>query len=392
GNGHHLWGEYETAYGQVIQAVVRLEPPLFRSSCKSRRKPSKYSLALVLLFLNRPEAWQVQEELPDWALKLLGQQEEKKIPPSTKTNTAAQQKRLRLMDEGVQELDKWLGNLARQGLASAATNPDDWERIAQRMVDCKLGGIGGRIRRAHEQFTTDGWLDDVAGEVGLLYLFVRAWQRKTDLAPDQKRELLQIAGWTTRKGDLLHQEGVLDNWLVFGVTTGTEEKLTFRRTWLRGEKTTRFALILEYVFGNQGFEQHWIPGSVLRGELVYYPGQPAIRATFKSLVASRDAYEAKPGYTQLADLQTAFAQALRSSPWLLVFPALLTDVAVVYDATPADFWLIDQGKYRYPLCNDAAAWKALSLSAGMPISLFGEVDGEHFRAVAALVDGRVIEL
>jgi hypothetical protein len=391
GNGDWLWGEYETKYGDVMQAAVRLEPPLFRCSCKSQRRPCKHSLALILLFLNRPDGWQVRNEAPDWVHALLGQPDAP-TKAAAKANPVQQEKRLELMDQGVEELDKWLQNIARQGLATLAAAPEEWESIAARLVDSKLGSLARRIRQCQALLMQDDWVDTVAGELGLLYLFVRAWQRKSTLLPDQKRELLQVAGWNLRKENIINQPGVKDNWLVLGVSSGTDEKLTYRRTWLRGEKTARFALLLDFAFGNQSFEDQWVTGSVLSGTLAFYPGQPPLRAAFRQYHASREPYDGLAGHPDLSTFATDYAKALAHSPWLLAFPALLEQVTPVYDPPTATFTLVDQQLRQLPLENSTKAWQLLAASGGHPLTIFGEYDGQVVVPIALLDGGRVVGL
>lgn len=394
GNGDHLWGEYETAYGQKCSAVVRLEPPLFRCSCKSRRRPCKHTLALVLLFLNRNEAWTVKEQLPEWAISLLGAQATTTSPAVTVAapDAAKQAQRIQLMDQGVAELDKWLQQLARLGLAQLANAPEEWETLAARMVDSKLGSIARRLRICQSLFQNEDWVDEVTAEIGRLYLFVRAWQRKPSLQDDQKRELLQVAGWNLRKDRVLQEPSVNDNWLVLGIKTGSEEKLNFRRTWLRGEKTGKYALLLDFAYGNQGFEEHWVTGSVLNGSLAYYPGQPKIRAVFKHYNSSRAPYEAKTAYTNFTEVKQAYAQNLAASPWLLSLPVLIDLVTPVYEKENDRFLLVDQQQKVLSLTSAITNWKFLALSGGHPITCFGEYDGQFFFVISALSDGRVILL
>jgi hypothetical protein len=391
GNGEWLWGEYKTAYSHLHKAAVRLEPPLFSCSCNSRSRPCKHALALVLLFLNRPEAWQVSAEAPDW----VHQQLEKTAITTRKTvesKPKQQEKRLQLMDQGVAELDKWLQNVALQGLATIAEAPEEWENIALRMVDSKLGSIARRLRSCAQLLQQNNWIDPVSGELGLLFLFVRAWQRKSSLTPAQKRELQQIAGWNIRKDSLSSENGVKDNWLVLGITTGTEDKLSFRRTWLRGEKTAAYALLLDFSFGNRGFEHHWVTGSVLDGTLLFYPGQPRFRAAFQQFHPSRSPYDSPSAYTQLIDLQLAYAQALGQSPWLIAFPALLEEVIPYYDQEQNTFTLIDQHKRMLPLTQESASWKLLAISGGEALTVFGEYNGDTFKAISVFDQGRVVLL
>ena len=388
GNGQYLWGEYETVHGHQHKAFVRLEPPFFRCSCKSRRRPCKHSLALVLLFLNRPDVWVVKEEIPEWAAHYIQQKEASKPP---KVNASQQEKRILLMDQGVAELEKWLLNIIQQGLAQF-TNPSDWENLAARMVDAKLGSIARRLRYCKTLFLTENWLDSVTQEVGSLYLFVRAWQQKSSLTKPKKQTLLQAAGWNIRKDSILQNAAIKDNWLVLGLTTGTEDKLTFRRTWFRGETTKRLALILDFSYGNRGFEDHWVLGSVLDGELVFYPGDAAIRAIFKTYQSSRAAYDFKPGYQNFHELGEAYSTILAISPWVQTFPCLLNNVYPEFDKKTASFTLWDKEGQGLLLNASAATWQFLSISGGQSLTVFGEYNGHSFTALSVIDKGSVIGL
>ncbi len=388
GNGEWLWGEYKTAYGDQFKMAVRLEPPLFKCSCKSRRRPCKHSLGLVLLFLNRPDAWTVKEDLPEW---LLLQIQSKEPSKTLKVNLGQQEKRIALMDQGVAELEKWLLNIVQQGVAQY-TNYDDWENIATRMVDAKLGTIARRLRYCQSLFEHENWLDDVIKELGSLYLFVRAWQQKIHLTNPQKKALLQVAGWNIRKENVLKSTAVNDNWLVLGLSIGSEDKLTFRRTWLLGENTKRLALILDFSFGNRGFEDHWVVGAVLSGELVYYPGEGAFRALFKSYQSSREPYDLKPSYQNLNELGDDYSRTLALSPWILSFPCLLSDVRLQYDQEDAIFYLWDKENNGLAVVASSSTWQLLAVSGGQLMTVFGEYDGNVFTPLTVINEGRVMEL
>jgi hypothetical protein len=395
GNGAQLWGEYHTQYGHQIRSVVNFSPPQFHCSCKSPRRPCKHALALVLLFLNRADVWRVQDTPPDWVAKLLRTPDSSPKKETTDKDSASrmadQAKRVALMDEGVAELEKWLRQAARQGLASLRDTAADWERMAARLVDCKLGSIARRLRRAAALLETDDWLAPVVRELGLLYLFVRAWQAKGQLGPSQKRELMQVAGWNLRKEQVL-QSGrpVKDNWLVLGLETGAEEKLRYRRTWLRGENTGHYALLLDFAYGNQGFESHWVVGSVLQGELVYYPGQPPLRAVLRTATPSQVPYTTPEAYADLVALGQAYSHALAASPWLERFPVELEAVTPVLVDEQA--FLLDEEQRQLPLPLEEAFWRLLALSGGASLRVFGEYTGAHFEPLSVTVDGRVLPL
>ena len=56
---------------------------------------------------------------------------------------------------GLEELDRWLADQIRRGLASPeATARDAWEAAAARLVDAQAGALANRVRRATELLAT----------------------------------------------------------------------------------------------------------------------------------------------------------------------------------------------------------------------------------------------
>ena len=260
------------------------------------------------------------------------------------------------------------------------------------MVDAKLGAIARRLRFCQSLFQKEHWVDDVVKELGSLYLFVRAWQVKTQLSSPQKKALLQVAGWNLRKENILQNPSIKDNWLVLGLTIGNEEKLTFRRTWFRGERTNRLALILDFSYNNRGFEDHWVIGAVLSGELVYYPGEAAFRALFKHYQSSRSPYDFKPAYNNFDELGDAYSRVLAQSPWLSAFPCLLGDVRLQYVASKSCFYLWDKENNGLTVVDSPITWQLLAISGGKAVAVFGEYNGHSFTPLSVIDEGRVVAL
>lgn len=392
GDGQWLWGEYRSKEGLIYKPMVRLQPSAaFSCSCKAPRQPCRHSLALLLLFLHPDDRWRAGLPPPpelQAAAAAAGSHDKAAV-------AAARDKRLVLMDEGVEELDKWLRDLIRQGLAGLESQPAAfWQQPAARMTDCKLGAIGRRIRALPALFQQADWPDRLLAELGSLYLFVRAWQRREQLSSEQQLELQQLAGLSLRKEEVLATGTVVSgHWLVMGLYTGEEDKLVYRRVWLRHESSGQWALLLDFSFGQQGFADHWVCGSAYQGRLSYYPGVLPQRAVVKELLPSRSVYEQLSGFDSLSDCQQAYAAALAANPWLSSLPALLEEVVVLYSTAAAAWLAVDRHKQSLPLLiEDLPAWRIVALSGYLPVWLFGELTAEGFRPLSVVFEGRLIAL
>lgn len=389
GDGQWLWGEYRSREGTVYQPTMRLQPSAaFGCNCKAPRQPCRHSLALLLLFLHPDDRWRTGLPPPPGLQAAAPAGSHDKAAA-----TAARDKRLQLMDEGVEELDKWLRDLVRHGLAGLESQPAAfWQQPAARMTDCKLGAVGRRIRALPALFQQADWPDRLLAELGSLYLFVRAWHRREQLSSEQQLELQQFAGLSLRKEEVLVSgRAVSGHWLVMGLHTGEEDKLVFRRVWLRHESSGQWALLLDFSFGQQGFADHWVCGSAYRGTLCYYPGTLPQRAVVKEMLPSRSVYEELSGFGSLSDCQQAYAAALAANPWLTSFPALLEEVVVLLSPDAGGWLAVDLQKNCLPLLiEDLPAWRVVAVSGYQPVWLFGELTAEGFRPLSVVFEGRLI--
>lgn len=295
-----------------------------------------------------------------------------------------------MMEAGVQELERWLIDLMEQGLATIEKLPSkQWDDFAASMVDAKLSGIARKIRLIKQHFSTENWPDKIMAELAELFLFTQAFQRFDTLSDPQQRELLTIAGVTIKKEMVLLQAGVQDHWLVIGQRLSYEEKLQVRRTWLLGEKSQNYALLLDFSWGKQGFTNNWLVGSAIHAEIVYYPAAFPQRALIKKFENSSDPFDGFTGFADFATFAHAYAEAINANPWLLQFPCLLDQVIPLYDQQR--FLVVDQHQKQLNMvAKDLDGWKALAISGGHPIKIFGEWNGQTLSLLSAVYDQRLI--
>lgn len=378
GDGQWLWGEFvygPNPQGKAIESAVQLTTGRYICSCRARQRPCAHGLALVLILKNAQERITVAQP-PSWVRSVQFQAERAAQPVVHKS--AAEDRletRLRLMNEGVGELEVRLLDLVRRGLADTlAQGPALFLEAAARLTDAKLPGPAGRFRRL-AALGADGTEAAIARTLGDLYLFVRAWRNRESLAPKKYEELLQYAGIATRKEDILSNPGLEDHWLVMGSVEGQEDKLRFRRVWLRGENSRRFALLLDYSFGERPYERTWPLAAAFTGRVHYYPGSYPQRAIFPQAVPGGRPYEGLVGYPNFADLRANYRKALTVNPWLFTYPAYFTGLRAVKQAG-GQLLLVDPTGEAIQIAPEFNSfYTLLAISGGGSLSLFAEFDG-----------------
>ena len=399
GDGHWLWGTYQEvdrrggtdrANGET-RTALRLDPARFLCTCRDPNRPCRHGLALVLLLRNAPERWTVADTYPDWLQAAIerGNRPAAAPPEQRDAATARRLERLQLMQSGMTELEQRLEDILRRGLAEIQQlGPDYWQAFATRLVDAKLPAAARRLRRISDAPERDPATahETILRELGQLYLLLRAWRKRDRLSADRQTELLTTLGVNLKKEEVLAQRPVVDHWLVLGLREGSEERLRYRRVWLRGEKTQRYALLLDFAFGDQPFERTWPVGSSWDADVHYYPGAYAQRALVARARPGGRPYDGLQGHARIADLDADFRAALARQPWLPQFPVLLTEVTPTLSPN-GDLLLLDPAAAALPLpIADPLRWRLLAESGGSALDIFGEYSLDGF-APLALVGG-----
>ncbi len=175
------------------------------------------------------------------------------------------------------------------------------------------------------------------------------------------------------------------------VTEERANKLTERRVWLRGQRTGRWAWILDHAFAGRGFEQSWFPGTAVEATLAFFPGAAPLRALS---IERADASAPDQAGAWLANAPTdasndsswqQVAERVAACPWNPLHPVLLRDVVAEVDGDAA--WL-RQGDAAWPLrLSDTDRWLLLACTGGAPVTLAGEWDGDALRPLTTWVDG-----
>ncbi len=387
---HFAWGECRGAEGAVYFVEADLAHPAFRCSCPVKKQPCKHGLALMLLLQNYPQAW-ISTDTPP--LKTVAWSKQRQIDSATKAqrkqapeNQALRlknrEKRLQTMTDGFLQLDAWLRDLIRQGLAAVESQPYTfWEQIAARMTDAKLGSVARRLRQLAIPDPDLPRHTQILHAISELFLLSEAFKRKSLLPQDLTEDLLATAGLNQRKEDLEGLPAVEDLWVIRAVEEGKDEQqLRYRRVWLQRHACLQFALFLDFAWGENPFESTWTRGEILEGSIVYFPSAFPLRAVPVSLKPVSIEPVVLMGVDTLGEAARLFAEALSQNPWLLQLPLSLNGMVPVYH--DKKFYFSDgHGASCLLDIPENDGFRILAESGGYPIQVFGIWKNGAFRPI-----------
>jgi len=406
-----LWGECQGSGSKPYQTVVDLSEPAFKCSCPSRKFPCKHALGLFLLVANHPATADRATTVPAWAAEWLAkrdQQAERRSEAAKKADEEpdeatlarrASQKARRSLDReakvvaGLRELELWLRDLLRHGLASAQTRSIDyWEQMAARLIDAQAPGVARRVRElSRVPQSSEGWSEQLLAKVSSLFLLLKAFERIETLPAATQADVRSAIGWSYKEEELPEENVISDEWLVLGQRTTGEEGLRVRRTWLWGQHIARGALVLEFAAPGQNLAMEFLPGTTIEAELIFYPSNYPLRAALKKRVSTTRPLKEIPGYPTSDQLLMTYAEVLALNPWLEAIPAPLQTVVPLLRG---EQWFASDNNNRLLSlkCEAISGWKLRALSGGYPITIFGEWNGRSLLPISAWSESRHVQL
>ena len=252
----------------------------------------------------------------------------------------ARDERVERMFAGLTELDRWLDDRMRTGLADPSlAKYATWDELAARLVDAQAGSLANRIRRlAGLVGASPEWHSDVLAELGLLHLLAEAGRRLGSLPGPLADAVATTVGWQVRQADVLGGVPDTDTWIVAGRSDTREDRIEVRRHWLRGATSGRWALVLSFAAYRQSLDTSLTVGTAIAADLHRYPG-PALRA----LIGARHGDTAGPARPPAVGIVAAcdeIGTILANEPWLDRVPVTVT-ASIAADGTR--FALTDDG-------------------------------------------------
>ena len=416
-----VWGAFQGGGAEPYDTMVDHVAVAVSCSCPSRRTPCKHALALLLMWVHGDVA---DSSPPTRVARWLAGRAARRPDPATATTAdadvsgdhapaahrsrhdggmdagpgaapssptespipdeppteqpdeqqdepvpdrdTARDERVERMHAGLDELDRWLDDRIRTGLADPSlARYATWDQLAARLVDAQAGSLANRIRRlAGAVGASPHWHHDVLAELGLLHLLAQAGRRLGSLPEPLADAVATTVGWQVRRADVLAGVPDTDRWVVAGRSDTREDRIEVRRHWLRGEASGRWALVLSFAAFQQSLDTSLQVGTSVHADLHRYPG-PALRA----LVGDRHGEPVDAQVPPSAGVVGACAEIgtmLAAEPWLDRVPVTVRAAPTRVDA---DRWALTDDDGSLPLLPGADLASVLAVSAGADVDL-----------------------
>ena len=409
------WGECQGSGSAPYRVALDLNELVSKCSCPSRKFPCKHGLGLMLVLLDRPDAFDAGSA-PDWVEEWMARRR-----PAAKPNTdrptvsldaahedaervpderdaakaAAQRERLRAQREqsildGLAELDRWIADQLDKGLATFAQRaPQQCRLAAQRLVDAKAPALATRLDSMPSELLAlpEAQRGLRAMEMlGSVHLLAAAYRRQDQL-PDRLREdVRRLVGWTIERQDLLQHplaETVSATWLVLAVRTEIQpDKLKRIETWFMtlDLDPVRFALLVDFIplAVSRSGGSPYVPGEAFIAEFAYYPSATPLRAALVTRGDSRSA-DWPRATSSLVDALSAYDAVVAANPWVASWPALISGIEVMGSAAQP---VIADNQIAVPVAGKSREG-VLGLAAAEIGALVGLWDGRSLTPMAA---------
>jgi hypothetical protein len=403
-----VWGSCRGSGAEPYDTMVDHEAVASRCTCPSRRHPCKHVLALLLLWVHGDVSDAAQPApVVAWLAgraaraKTSPTAEESERGASPEASSAAEtservvedraiadgsvsdtppepsgeapsdldrgrDERVERMNAGLTELDRWLDDRMRTGLADPAlAKYSTWDELAARLVDAQAGSLANRIRRlAGLVGASPDWHSDVLAELGLLHLLSQAGRRLGSLPGPLADAVATTVGWQVRQADVLGGVPDTDEWVVAARSDTREDRIEVRRHWLRGARSGRWALVLSFAAYRQSLDTSLSVGTAIEADLHRYPG-PALRA----IVGQRHGDPIEPARPPAMDVAGACDEVgamLVAEPWLDRVPFTVTASVA---ATGTGFALVDDGGSLPLIATGQPLATLLAVAGGDPVDV-----------------------
>lgn len=388
-DGRTLWGEIKGSGASPYRASSDMTDGVSKCSCPSRKFPCKHGLGLMLAHAYTPTAFP-KAAPPDWVAKWIqgrdiraGKADQgEPAPVDERARAKRSEAREGKVKAGAIELDLWVRDLLRRGLASVRSEEDAFfDRMASRLVDAQAPGLSQAVLRLKGYASGGSWpgfsVDEtLALATARLGLAARALQGD-NLPEEVRHDLREFVGIPYPADRIGEIEPVTDAWAVLGAIVEPEGKISKRQVWLSGARSGRIALILDY---GRPLPAGVMPGMDFEGSVAFHPG-----TTQRSSLRERGApATAWPKAGTLPAALDAFAATMATRPWTEAVPV---HVGAVRIGRMARKPTLSDGNLALPLAGRRAdAFE--DAAAGRVCDVFGIWNGRRFVPLSLARDGR----
>lgn len=282
-------------------------------------------------------------------------------------------------------LESWLADILREGLARVLSRPYSfWDNMSKNLTDYQAKGLATMITDFNLAGKDKADFEQLYEQLSMLYLLVQALKKIETFDEDFQADLLTLAGVSSRKEDiLLHGKSIKDHWQVLGIHEYEEQrKLKVRKVWFYGKLSGKYALLLDFVYGEgASFVDDFSLSLCLEAELCFYPSAYPLRALLKKQESIYFSTETSHFQSSFETFLTTYSDALAANPWLTKFPCRIAHVEFLKDADV--FQLVDKEGFVIPISSKFdKQWQLYLFSEGKEFAIFGEWNAKNLVPLA----------
>ncbi|NKY85999.1 SWIM zinc finger family protein [Nocardia veterana] len=392
-----LWGLCKGSGARPYQTIVDLSGPAYRCTCPSRKFPCKHALALLLLWSQGAveEAGAPADFATEWLTARAARRTAPAEPATRDSKQSTIEQRRARVTTGLDDLDIWLGDQIRTGLAQSDHSETALEGVAARMVDSQAPGVAAALRQLPRRLeAAEQWPPILLSEYARLRLLIDAHRRLDEMPPALAQGIRAHIGYPVKAEDVRAAEpAVRDRWQVLAVRITEEERVFTRRTLLRGRLSQRWAQVVEHNFGSASFPGDLpIPGTMIDVDLHFYPAAMPLRALWGARHGGPEPFTTFGATaTTIRDQLAAHARALGADPWLRGWPMMLPEV--VPAPGPRGWYLAEPDGTALPIATTVEVpWQLIGVSGGRPLTVVGEWTAGGLLPLAALTAGELVDV
>jgi hypothetical protein len=195
-------------------------------------------------------------------------------------------------------------------------------------------------------------------------------------------DLRAVLGWPRRADEVAGFARRRDRWIVAGVRQGDDGRVASQRTWLWGEASGTWVVLLDFAAAGAALRVPQPVGSVVEDELVLHPGSEPQRAALSEAATVADRVAAPAASTVIAAVDR-LAGWLAANPWRERLPVAVA--ASTLQHAGERWWLQDEAGDRLPVADGFEPWPMLAASGGHHSTVVAEWEAGVVHPLAVLV-------
>lgn len=370
-----IWGQCQGSGANPYLTMADVVDHGYKCTCPSRKFPCKHVLAIMWIFSENQNSFS-ESAPPEWGAEWLSRRKRgntskeldpaKPMPKKDIANVGAdepslsaeelakkeaqQRKRADTLRQATEqsirdslaELELWIRDQQRTGFSGLLKDlRGRIRRIAARLVDAKASAFAARVDELPALLAglpLERQLARLVEELGMWVLLSRAWQSRPD-DPDLRRAMV---GAESREQLLSASSVTLSGrWLCVGERIESRrDGLISHTTWLwpLDGQATQAALLQDYYPASAGKREASLKaGTLLTGELVFYPSRRPCRAILGQYRIVDSATAQWPDAPAVSPQQALLALRM-ALPWESSI-AMLLGACGLMQSSDGDYWL-----------------------------------------------------